>query len=166
MLRRRRTNQPRWLHSTPRTTPMMPKKTPKREMKSQAMMMPRNETAVDVVEDTDTETETVPDTEATETETEPDMVDMEDTDADVDAVATTNAATPITATTATTTKCATITPTMCATSTAVSHADVVVEDTAEDTEASERDLLSSLPNQHTSSKPQKFSHTLLKMSTS
>jgi len=111
------------------------------------------------------------------TETELDTVDMVDADADV---ATTDVATPTTATTATTTKYATITPMMCATntditsttttttpaathtvtSTAANHADVV----AEDTEVLERDLLSSLMNQHTSSKPQKFLHTSPKMS--
>jgi len=112
-----------------------------------------------------------------DTETEPDTVDMVDADADV---ATTDVATPITATTATTTKCATITPTTCATntdttsttttttlaathtvtSTAANHADVV----AEDTEVLERDLLSLLMSQHISSKPQKFLHTSPKMS--
>merc|ERR1712176_362749 len=116
--------------------------------KVRAVMMPRNETAVDAVAVLDTEV--------------PDTVDTEDADADTDAAAaTTDAATPTTATTATTTRCATITLTMCATNTdttsttttpvathtATNTADADADaDAAEDTEelASENDLLSSL----------------------
>jgi len=42
---------------TPRTTPMTPKKILRREMRSQAKMMPRNEIAVDA--DADAVTDTV-----------------------------------------------------------------------------------------------------------
>jgi hypothetical protein len=161
--------------------------------------MPRSEIAVDVVTPAVVDTEVLVVTEVTEadmevtemesvdTEVEPVVTevteaDMEVTEEDADAdVATTDAATPTTATTATNTKSATITPTMFATNTVttstttttitavtltVTNTADVDADVAEDTEEPEElvnQLLLPQNLQSSSSTHQRFLQLSLKM---